>query len=715
MAQITWQNIAMPNFGSDRESSRFEHSGSSITPVFDSLTQILKDRAALDEKNRANAVQNNNMTLAAQAAKIKDWATMTQGEKDGSLNPLSLVPEMGTMFTPGKLTEAIEGRKKVLEKEAINEVLPGARTVADKKASVLAGGDEIYNRMIDKNVPPEIADKHRRDYIRLNAADEAGYEKIKEGNLSTLDNQIADPTKFADIPALKAAFIAKSKELGLPIDEAKITALAEQTLKFGQADQQNKWAIEAHDRKKVTDGYADTAFNNQQTLFKRSDDTWKREENDRILGNKVNADAHKILATTGDETAALRTLSGSGLPQEMQDKIALSITQNAKIKGELRPNQKAEIDLLTRKEFAVTDAELKKDQKTIDTKRAAYQTATGMSDSLDKYIGTMTENGTPFIKSLAANSLKIGIAAQVFTTFNDGGLEAVETLDRKYNDILNIPELKGDTNAAQRIMVLAMQKTYPANLTFLGRNEGVNSAKLIENINTIAAQFIKNKDTALKIKAEEEALVKKQAENLEKAQFKRIAREQNYKKFNITGNDTKGEFEKNIDDIWKADNAAKAVDQRANASRVTDPTKGWAAESDSALPEYDVNNPGASMSQEEILKALARGTTLSPSMQSKLEALDKSELDQVLLKQQNSSGAPDDGKAVFAKYAFPDTNANSRILETDETALVKALKISGVTKGNTEITEAELRKKYPDATDTQLAELILKARYRTKN
>jgi len=246
-------------------------------------------------------------------------------------------------------------------------------------------------------------------------------------------------------------------------------------------------------------------------------------------------------------------------------------------------------------------------------------------------------------------------------------------------------------------------------------NEGVNSAKLTENINTIAAQFIKNKDTALKIKAEEEALAKKQAENLEKAQFKRTAREQNYRKANITGNDTKGEFEKTIDDTWKADNAAKTADQKANANRVMDPTKNWAAESDSALPEYDVNNPGASMSQEEIIKALARGTTLPSHIQSKLEVLDKPELDQVLLKQQNSSGAPDDGKAVFAKYAFPDTNANNRILETDETALVKTLKIAGYTQKNAEITEAELRKKNPDATDTQLAELILKARYRTKN
>ena len=630
MAQITWQNIAMPNFGSDRESSRFDHSGSPITPVFDSLTQILKDRVALDEKNRANAIQNNDLNLAAQAAKIRDYATMAQGEKDGSLNPLSLVPEMGRMFTPGKLTEALEGRKKTLESQAVNEALPGAQAAGEKGLSNTSAIAILRSQLTEKGLPAELINKHLSQYAQNHAADEAVFNKQKEDNTRDLLTKFGIPKTHAEI----AAFRDQADATGIIYNRDMFSKQLGEEISGNRADQQNQWAIEAHDRTKVTNAQHDLTFN-------RNDATWKREESERLLGNTTFAKAQEVMKTTGDKSAGLRVVADSGLPPEIQNRMSLSLRQGYDALSALDDGQTAAIDDYILRATGKTAAEVKRQQKEIDTAKVNYENATGFGDRLDKYLDVLQKDGKGFIEAIGANAMQIGLTEQFLTTFKAGGKEAVNILNNKLLEIQNIPGFENNEEVSKRILLLALQDTYPSNLTTLN-SVGVDSAKLTENVNKRVKKFLANQDVAAQIKQANDALAENQTEALRNISHTKTAMIQDAKQSNITGVDSNGLWTKKAEQRIADDAAAKKAKHDAKVKEKTDPKIKSTLEMISKQPAFNPKDPGDSMTKTTAIEALQAGSSLTDAAKANLATLDKERLNALLREQINPTEAVKD-------------------------------------------------------------------------
>lgn len=444
MPPITWKNINIPSFGDAGD--MMEQAGQTLGKALDPLEKILKDRAAVDEKNYDNAVNNNNRAIAERLEGIGSISELNGMEDEGLLSRSRATEAMGSMYDPKILEQGILDRRKVLQDRVVNEALPVASAIADERLSITDGLAAFRTQLAEAGMRADEIQKRERDFLTNNAARKEEYaQAIDDNTMAALDN-VGKIGTNADITSA----LRNARETGAPINEEKFTntlkgrlsgILADEQAANARTDRQKRLASEAEARTFMTQ--ATGRMKKGESLNSIQSDLWSKE--------KISLDDMEPLS----DMVTKQYLSQRQLEPEQQ---RLLLDVDRQVSGQIH-NYSNQVNTK------------------IDALEAEYVRMTGFTEPVKTFVKKATENGKNFIKELAKGTEHTWLHFSALSSKKQGDA-AIGVLNKAFNGLTadGIP-----LDDAQMIMVLANQRGVDANqVVFDG--EAIDQDALAKNV-----------------------------------------------------------------------------------------------------------------------------------------------------------------------------------------------------------------------------------------
>ena len=362
MGQITWHNIAIPDFNSSERKNQTA-AGSPLNPAFTAFNKMFEDHDALYNQNRENVIANNDKVLQDQAAQIADLKGYNSMKAAGQLDPSAIRGAAGNMFNETAFTENLNKRKEVLQTNVADAARPIADSIGSKRLSTEEGTVAYVQELIQNGVAPNEANRMGLEYQNTNAVNENLYKKSRSENTRGLLEKFGIPETREQI----INFMDEADKTGIIYDRGAFENQLSKEFEWNRADKNQVNMDEDRANQKILTGLN---IQNAQNIA-------RDREIERANVTKLNALAPGVV-----KTGNFKALLDSGLPM---DKIMQAIPAIASIRfaaSQPLPEEQKLFDQANKQMLADADVILSDKQTVIDAKTKKYTEGMGYSPQL---------------------------------------------------------------------------------------------------------------------------------------------------------------------------------------------------------------------------------------------------------------------------------------------------------------------------------------------
>jgi hypothetical protein len=239
MSQITWKNIAAPEFKGALYG--MNRAAETLQGAFDPLDKLMKERKALDEQNFQTGIKNNDRAIAAKLQGIGTLGELNQAE-EGEMSLANMSDQYGAMFSQDALKTGLNERRGALRQEVFGSGLQAANQAADEGRDLAAGIPVMEQHLRDSGMQPEAIAQYMDKYKQDNAYRNDIYNKDRDAATRDFKSKIGKITNLEELDAARK----EAAGMGNQIHQDKVSGFLD---------------------KKLDDTRTEIAHNNAQTNF----------------------------------------------------------------------------------------------------------------------------------------------------------------------------------------------------------------------------------------------------------------------------------------------------------------------------------------------------------------------------------------------------------------------------------------------------------------